>query len=94
MFPNFPIVEFCNGKSLKDHLVRPSLPILNHALGRELCGKRNWQVCQFIVNTYTFSPIITDETFEINKGLLNSNSKKVVYISECEKCKNLYVDKE
>ena len=28
-----------------------------------------------------------------NKGPLNCNSKKVVYLSECKKCKNLFVDK-
>ena len=80
MFPNVPILEFCNGKNLKDHLVRASLPILNHTSGREPCGKRNCQVCKFTVNTDTFSPIITDETFEINKGSLKCNSKKLLYI--------------
>ena len=79
VFPKVPIVGFCNGKSLKDHLVRASLPILNQTLGSDSCGKRNCQVCQLIVNTETFSPITTDETFKINKGLLNCNSKKVVY---------------
>ena len=38
--PNVPIVGFRNGKSLKDHLVRASLPILNHTLGSEPCGKK------------------------------------------------------
>ena len=51
------------------------------------------QFCQFIVNTDTFSAITTDETFKINKGTLNCNSKKVVYLSECKKCKNRYVGK-
>ena len=50
VFPNVPIVGLCNGKSLKDHLVRASLPILNQTSGSELYGKRNCQVCQFIVN--------------------------------------------
>ena len=93
VFPKVPIVGFRNGKSLKDHLVRASLPILNQTLGSEPCGKRNCQVCQFIVNTDTFSPITTDETFKINKGPLNCNSKKVVYLSECKKCKNPNVGK-
>ena len=48
MFPNVPILGFRNGKNLKDHLVRASLPILNQTLGSESCGKRNCQVCQFI----------------------------------------------
>ena len=93
VFPNVPIVGFRNGKSLKNHLVRASLPILNHTLGCERCEKRNCQVCQFIVNTDTFSPITTDETFKINKGLLNCNSKEVVYLSGCKKFKNPYVGK-
>ena len=38
VFPNVPIVGFRNGKSLKDHLVRASLPILNQTLGSESCG--------------------------------------------------------
>ena len=93
VFPNVPIVGFCNGKSLKDHLGRASLPILNQTLGNESCGKRNCQVCKFIVNADKFSPIATDETFKINKGPLNCNSKKDIYLSESKKCKNLYVGK-
>ena len=93
VFSNVPVVGFRNGKSLKDHLVRASLPILNQTLGSESCGKRNCQGCQLIVNTDTFSPITTDETFKINKGPLNCNSKKVIYLSECKKCKNPYVGK-
>ena len=85
MFPNVPVVGFRNRKSLKDHLVRASHPILNNTLGSEPCVKRNCQVCQFTVNADTFSPITTDETFKINKGPLNYNSKKVVYLSECKK---------
>ena len=85
VFPNVHIVGFRNGKSLKDHLVRSSLPIFNQTLGSESCRKRNCQVCQFTVNTDTFSPITTDETFKINKGLFNCNSKKVIYLSECKK---------
>ena len=93
VFPNVPIVGFRRGKSLKDHLARVSLCVLNNAFGSEPCGKRNFQVCQFIVNTDNFSPITADETFKINKGPLNCNSKKVVYLSEFKKCKNPYVGK-
>ena len=77
VFPNVPIVGFRNGKSLKDRLVRASPPILNQTLGSESYGKRNCQLCQFIVNTDTFSPITTGETFKINKDPLNCNSKKL-----------------
>ena len=93
MFPNVPIVGFHNGKSLKDHLIRASLPILRSNFGSEQCGKETCQVCQVVVNTDTFSPITTDKTFKINKGPLNGNSKNVVHLSECKKCKNPYVGK-
>ena len=43
VLPNVPIAGFCNGKSLKDHLVRSSLPALNDTLGSEPCGKRKYQ---------------------------------------------------
>ena len=93
VFPNVPIVGFRNGKKFKDLLVRDSLPILNHILGNEPCGKRNCQVCQFIVNIDAFSPITTDGTFKTIRGPLICNSKKVVYLSECKRCKNPYVGK-
>ena len=65
VFPKVPIVGFRNVKSLKDHLVRVSLRILNQTLGSEPYGKRKCQICQFIVNADTFSPVTTDETFKI-----------------------------
>ena len=68
VFSTVSIVGFPNGKSLKDHLVRASLPNLNHNLGSEPCGKTNCQVFQFIEITNTFSPKTTDETFKINNG--------------------------
>ena len=59
----------------KENFVTALLPILNNTLGSEQCGKRNCQVCQFIVNTDTFNPITTDKTCEINEGPFNSNSE-------------------
>ena len=44
------------------------------------------------MNTDTFGPITTDETFKINLRS-KCNSKKVVYLSERKKCKNSYVGK-
>ena len=85
VFPNVPIVRLNNGKGLNNNLVRASVPILNNTLGSEPCGKRNGQVCRFIVNTDSFSAKTTDETFEINKGTLNCNLKKVACLSECQK---------
>ena len=82
VFLRVPILGLRNEKILKDYLVRASLPILNNTLGSEPCGKRNYQVCRFFVNMDSFSPITTEETSEINKGALNCNSKKVIYLSE------------
>ena len=90
VFPKVPIVGFRNGKSLKDHLVRASDHLVRASVS---VFTINCQVYQFIVNTDTFSPITTGETFKINKDPLNCNSKKVVYLSECKKCKNPYIGK-
>ena len=42
----------------KDKLVRTSFPTLKNR--GDPCGERNIQVCQFIVNTDTLSPITAD----------------------------------
>ena len=55
VFSNVPTVGFRNGKNLKDHLLRASLPILYQNLCSESCRKRNCQVCQFSVNTDTLA---------------------------------------
>ena len=92
-FPSVPIRGFLRGKSLKDNLVRASLLIFNNTLGSEPCGKKTCKICKFIVNTDTFSPIPTDETFKIKKGPLKCNSKNVVYLLEWKKCQNPYLRK-
>ena len=46
---------------------------------------------QVFIKALTFSPITTDETFKINKGPLNCNSKNA-YLLGCKKCKNVYVE--
>ena len=57
------LAGFRNGKGSTDHLVRASFLILTNTLGSEPCWKRKYQFIQFILSTYTFSPIATDETF-------------------------------
>ena len=59
-------------------------------LGSEPYGKRNCQVCQFIVNADTLSPIKVLETSKNIKGPLNYN---YVYLLEWRKYKNPYVGK-
>ena len=40
VFPNVPVIGFRNGKSLKDFLVRATLPELNGSGRCEPCGKK------------------------------------------------------
>ena len=56
-------------------------------------GKETVRSTNLLLSTEIFSPILPDETFKINKGPLNCNSWKVIYLSECKKCKNPYVGK-
>ena len=40
VLPNVPVIGFRNGKSLKDFLVRATLPKLNGSDSCEPCGKK------------------------------------------------------
>ena len=55
VFQDIPVVGFCNGKSLKDHLVSAKLTNVEIRGTSESCGKRNFQVCDFICDAETFS---------------------------------------
>ena len=55
--------------------------------------EKKLQCLPIYCKTDTFSSITTDKTSKISKGPLNCNSKTVVYLSECKKCRNLYVGK-
>ena len=92
-FPNVPIPGFHRAKSFKRLFSESLTSYPQYYFSNEPCGKKTCQICKFIVNTDTFSPIATDETFKINKDPLKCNSKNVVYLSECKKCKNPYVGK-
>ena len=49
--------------------------------------------CAFSTGMFrgNFQPKTADKTFKINKGSLNCNSKKIVFLSECKICKNLHL---
>ena len=85
VFQDIPAVGFCNGKSLKGHLVRTKLPNVEKKGRSESCGKRNCQVCDFTCNTDTFTTKSCGETFKIQKGILN-NSQKIVIFFKCRIC--------
>ena len=77
-FQDIPVAGFCNGKSVKDHLIRAKLPNVEITGRSESCGKVNCQVCDFICDTDTFPTKVCDETFRIQSETLNCNSQKLV----------------
>ena len=95
VFPEVPIVGSCNGKSLKDYMVRTALPKIDNVGGSEQCGKGNCQVCDYVINTTTYKTKACGEVFKIQNGPLNCNSEKVIYLLRCKICDNTpYVRKD
>ena len=89
VFKETPLIGFSNGKSLKNILVRAVLPKIKSSeleKGSRKCGKPKCLVCESIVNTDEFSSTTTGETFSIQKGPLNCDSPKVVYLITCKIC--------
>ena len=94
VFPDVPIVGFRNGKSLKDYLVRESLPKTNQIGRYEPCGKKTCLVCDSIRTTTTFTTEAFRETFKTQSGPLNCNSEKVLYLLKCKvSCEAPYAGK-
>ena len=81
-----PVVGFRNGKSLKDYLVRAKLPKLDESGRCEPCGKKTCLVCDSISTVTTFTTEACQETFKIQKGRLNCDSEKVLYLLKCKVC--------
>ncbi len=80
---------FSNGKSLKNILVRAVLPKPNFSKGEQgskKCGRKNCEVCINLIDTKEFASNKTGEKFSIQKGPLNCNSDKVVYLKNCRVC--------
>ena len=90
VFEDTPLVGFRNGKSLKNILVRAILPKIDSSKnepGSKKCGKTNCEVCHNLVSTNEFESTTTGEKFKIQKGPLNCNSEKVVYLITCKVCR-------
>ena len=66
VFPNVPVVEFRNGKSFKDYLVRAVLPKTNETGRCELCGKEACLVCNSMRTNITFTMQAYGETFKVH----------------------------
>ena len=86
VFPDVPVVGFRNGKSLQDYLVRAKLSKLEESGRCKPCGKENCLVCDSINTTATFTTEVCQETFKIQKGPLNCESEKVLYLLKCKVC--------
>ena len=86
VFPNVPVIGFRNGKSLKDFLVRATLPKLNESGRCEPCGKKTCLVCDSISTATTFTTEAFQETFKIQSGPFTCDSEKVLYLLKCKIC--------
>lgn len=73
VFHNNPVVWFCNGKNVKDHLVTAKLPNAEITEKSESSGKGSCLVCNLIFNTDTFFTKTCDETFKTQSGKLYCN---------------------
>ena len=88
VFPNVSVIRFWNGKSLKEFIVRPTLPKTNGSGRCEPCGKKTGLVCDSISTATTFTTEACQETFKIQSDPLTCNSKKVPkkYLLNCKVC--------
>ena len=72
------------GRALKDYLVRAKLSKLEESGRCEPCGKKPCLVCDSVSTTTTFTKEACQETCKIQKGPLNCDSKKVLYLLKCK----------
>ena len=86
VFPDVPVVGFPNGKSLKDYLIGVKLHKLDESETCEPCTKKTCLVCDSISTATTFNTKACQETFKIQKGPLNCDSEKVLYLRKCKVC--------
>ena len=80
VFLNVLVVGFWDGQSLKNFLVRATLPKLNGSGRCEPCGKKTCLVCNSISTASTFTAEVCQENFKIQSGPLTCDSEKVFYL--------------
>ena len=80
-----PVIGFWNGKSLKNFLVRATLPKFNESGRCEPCGEKFCLVCDSISTATTFTIETCQETFKVQSGPLACDPEKVVYLLKCKK---------
>ena len=81
VFPNGQVITFRNGKSLKDFLVRATLPKINGSMWEKTC-----LVSYSISSAMTFTTEVCQKTFKIQSGLLTCDSEKVLHLLKCKVC--------
>ena len=79
VFSKVPVIEFRNGKSLKDYLVRAVLPQTNKTERCEPSGQKTCLVCDSIRSSKTITTKVCRENLKILSGPLNCNSEKVLW---------------
>ena len=75
-FPEVPVVEFRNSKSLKDYLVTAALPKMGNAGNPEPCGKGTCQVSDYIITTNTFTTKHVGKYLKFKVGFLTVTQKR------------------
>ena len=86
VFPHVPVIGFWNGKSLKDFLVRATIPKLNRSGRCEPYGEKTCFICDSISTAAAFTTEACQETFKIQSGSLTCDSEKALYLLKCKVC--------
>ena len=73
-------------KALRITCLEPKLPNFEESGICEPCGKKTCLVCDSISSTMTFTTKSCQETFRIQRGPLNCDSKKILYLLKCKVC--------
>ena len=83
VFSVLPIIGFKNAKSLKNHLVRSVLPLLDRDGRSKPCegANRSWEVCESVKDTAKFKKAESEETFDILKSPLDCNLNNVIFLN-------------
>ena len=78
-FTPVPMVSYRGSKKLSSYLVRSKLYPIDRILGSKGCGKKQFEVCENVCETDTFSSTVTGDTFKFNHKL-NCDDKCLIYL--------------
>ena len=71
------------------YLVRAKLYPLNRSVGSFKCNKPRCEICVNVIETDTFTSIVTGKTYKINHHF-NCDEKCLIYLLTCNRCKKQY----